>query len=76
MTTVETAPPPTKRRITAAQLHVLQLMAAGQTNQAIARRLGITEASVRSRTVALYGKLGARDRAHAVAIGFRQGLLS
>lgn len=70
MTTTETS------RITLPQLHVLQFMAAGETNRSIASRLKITEASVRSRTVALYRNLGARDRAHAVAIGFRTGLLS
>lgn len=54
---------------------VLELLAEGYTNARIARLLGVSENAVRTRVRALYADLGARDRAHAVALGFRCGAL-
>jgi two-component system nitrate/nitrite response regulator NarL len=54
---------------------VLRLLAEGRTNAQIGARLGITSNTVKSRLTALYRALGARDRAHAVALGYRRGLL-
>jgi DNA-binding CsgD family transcriptional regulator len=54
---------------------VLELLAEGYTNARIARALGISENAARTRVRALYADLGARDRAHAVALGFRCGAL-
>ncbi|AEW98754.1 response regulator [Streptantibioticus cattleyicolor] len=68
-----TAPeqPPTDR-----ELEVLRLVAAGTTNKDAARRLFISEATVKTHLLHLYAKLGVRDRAAAVAEGYRKGLLS
>lgn len=58
------------------ELAVLKLIADGRTNEAIGRALGISHETVKSRTLSMYRKLPARDRAHAVSIGYRTGLLT
>jgi DNA-binding NarL/FixJ family response regulator len=62
--------PPTPR-----QLEILQLIADGLSNGEIARRLFITEETCKSHVRAMLGRLQARSRSEAVAIGFRSGLL-
>lgn len=57
------------------QRAVLQLSAQGAPNSEIAERLGIGEETVRSHFKAVLRKLNARDRAQAVAIGLRSGLI-
>jgi len=52
-----------------------RLIADGLTSGPIAARPGLSVATVKSHVAAIHAKLGARSRAHAVAIGFRQGLL-
>jgi FixJ family two-component response regulator len=47
----------------------------GASRPEIARRLGISEATVRSHSKAIFAKLGVNERAHAVAVGFRLGLI-
>lgn len=55
------------------ETEVLQLLAAGEPNKVIARRLGIGVATVERHVASIYRKLGARGRAdaalHAVALG-------
>ncbi|WP_030569680.1 response regulator transcription factor [Streptomyces aureocirculatus] len=58
------------------QRQLLGLVAGGHTNRAAARRLGVTEDAVRKRLTARYRELGARDRAHAVALALCTGLLA
>ena len=54
---------------------VLALVAEGLTNQEIADRLGIRPETVKTHVRAILSELGARNRAHAVTLGFRRGLL-
>ena len=54
---------------------VLALVARGMTNGAIAQRLLVSEATVKTHLVHVYGKLGVSDRAAAVAIGYEKGIL-
>ncbi|MFF4403787.1 response regulator transcription factor [Streptomyces sp. NPDC001404] len=61
--------------MTARELQVLELISQGLTDAAIGRALHITQATVNSHTRRLYAKLGVRQRAHAVAIAYEQGLL-
>lgn len=61
--------------LTPRELEVLQLMAEGLTNKAIARRMGISEHTVKFHVGAMLGKLGAASRAEAIAIAARQGLI-
>jgi DNA-binding NarL/FixJ family response regulator len=51
-------------------------MADGKSNAAIGRELLVSEDTVRTHARRLFRKLGARDRAHAVAAGFRKRLLA
>jgi DNA-binding NarL/FixJ family response regulator len=62
---------PTRR-----QLEVLDLVKEGLRNKEIASELGISEATVNYHIKHLGDKLGANDKAHAVAIALRRGLLS
>jgi DNA-binding CsgD family transcriptional regulator len=52
------------------------MVAGGQTNSQTAVRLFISEATVKTRLVHIYAKLGASDRAAAVAEAFNRGLLT
>ncbi|MFD0557208.1 LuxR family two component transcriptional regulator [Stackebrandtia endophytica] len=55
---------------------VLELIASGLTNQEAAKRLFISEATVKTHLLHLYAKLGVNDRAAAVAAGFSRGYLT
>jgi DNA-binding NarL/FixJ family response regulator len=55
---------------------VLRLLADGLSNLEIAGKLVIAEETAKTHVRHLLGKLAARTRAHAVAIGFRHDLLS
>jgi DNA-binding NarL/FixJ family response regulator len=54
---------------------VLQLLAEGLTNRAIAQRLGISEHTVKFHVNAILGKLAAQSRADAVMRATRLGLI-
>jgi DNA-binding NarL/FixJ family response regulator len=62
--------------LTERELQVLRGMADGQSNAEIGRDLFVSEDTVKTHARRLFRKLGARDRAHAVAAGFRAGLVS
>jgi two-component system response regulator DesR len=55
---------------------VLELISAGSTNREIAQRLYLSPHTVKEHTSALYRKLGARNRAEAVQLAQRIGLLA
>jgi DNA-binding NarL/FixJ family response regulator len=57
------------------ELEVLRLIAAGNSNKRIARRLFIAEETVKGHVHHLLQKLGAQDRSHAVAIGIKRGII-
>lgn len=61
--------------LTAAEIDVLQLIAAGNTNKLIGDRLGITEDTVKARVKNILSKLGAHDRTHAVTIALKRGII-
>ncbi len=54
---------------------VLRLIADGYSNQGIANALVVSVETVRTHIKSLLRKLSARDRAHAVSLGYRAGLL-
>jgi DNA-binding NarL/FixJ family response regulator len=62
-------------RVTRRELEVLELIAEGLSTRDISRRLWVTEETVKTHVRRLLSKLGARTRAHAVAIAFRRGVL-
>ena len=65
----------TNSLLTPRELAVLRLVAAGQSNRQIADSLGITERTVKFHVTAIFNKLGADNRAQAVALAGRRGLL-
>ena len=58
------------------EIEVLQLISDGLVNREIGVRLYLSEETVKSHVRHLLAKLQARSRAHAVAIGFRRGLIA
>jgi DNA-binding NarL/FixJ family response regulator len=67
---------PVAEVLSARELEVLQLVAAGNNNREAARRLFISEATVKTHLLNIYGKLEVNDRAAAVAEAFNRGLLT
>ncbi len=61
--------------LTARERETLALLADGASNKLIARKLDISVHTAKFHVAAVLGKLHARNRADAVAIGLRQGLL-
>ena len=57
------------------EIEVLQLISDGLVNREIGHRLFLSEETVKSHVRHLLAKLQARSRAHAVAVGFRRGLI-
>ena len=63
-------------QLTPRELEVLELLAAGDSNQAIAEKLIISVRTVKKHTGNIYGKLGVDSRMQAVARARELGLLS
>jgi DNA-binding NarL/FixJ family response regulator len=61
--------------LTAGEVSVLQLIAAGNANKQIADQLSITEETVKWRVKNILSKLGANDRTQAVMIGVKRGII-
>ena len=62
--------------LTGRERQVLELVAAGLPNKAIARQLGISEHTAKFHVGSLLGKLGAASRTEAVTLATRRGLLA
>ncbi len=67
---------PLQEPLTARELEVLQLVSQGLPNKLIARRLGISEHTVKFHVSSTYAKLGAASRTEAVSLAARRGLIS
>lgn len=65
----------TDDELTQREIDVLRLIAAGNSNKLIADHLSIGEATVKSHVTNILSKLGANDRAHAVTIGLKRGII-
>ncbi|WP_073947694.1 response regulator [Streptomyces kebangsaanensis] len=66
---------PASGPLSAREREVLALVAKGTSNREIARELFISEATVKTHLTHLYAKLGAKDRAAAVAVAYDRGIL-
>ena len=61
--------------LTAREVEILKLIAMGQPNKQIARRLDISEKTVRNHVSNMYEKLHIYDRSQAVLYAVRKGLI-
>jgi DNA-binding NarL/FixJ family response regulator len=66
---------PAREPLSQRELEVLALVASGSSNKETAKRLFISEATVKTHLIHVYAKLGVKDRAAAVAVAFERGLL-
>jgi len=62
--------------LTAREVQVLELLAEGLPNKAIAERLRISDQTVKFHVAAIAGKLGASNRTDAVRRAVRRGLIT
>jgi DNA-binding NarL/FixJ family response regulator len=62
--------------LTAREVEVLERLAEGLPNKAIAERLGISDQTVKFHVASIYGKLGVSNRTAAVRRAVRRGMIS
>ena len=71
--------PPTSRPapegLTTREVEVLRLVAGGLANREVARRLVVSEATVKTHVNHLLAKLAVRDRAQLVAWAYQHGVV-
>jgi two-component system, NarL family, response regulator len=74
---VDPAVPPkgSRGKLTRRQREILQLLADGESISVAARELELSEETVKTHTKNAVTRLGARNRAHAVAIALRESLI-
>lgn len=68
-------PQGSRGKLTQRQRQILQLLADGESTTVAARELDLSEETVKTHTKNALGRLGARNRAHAVAIAIRECLI-
>ena len=73
---VQLADHATDDALTAREVEVLQLVAAGNSNKLIADHLSLSEDTIKGHVKNILSKLGANDRTHAVTIGLKRGIIS
>ena len=62
--------------LTSRERQILELLAEGLGNRAVASRLGISRFTVKFHVAAILAKLGAASRTEAVTVGVRRGLIA
>jgi DNA-binding NarL/FixJ family response regulator len=67
---------PLMEPLTPREVQVLELLALGLPNRAIAGRLAISDQTVKFHVASIAGKLGARNRTEAVRLAIRRGLVT
>ncbi|MER5893232.1 response regulator transcription factor [Streptomyces sp. NPDC001876] len=72
---VRTPAAPGHESLSAREREVLCLVARGTSNREIAAELFISEATVKTHLTHVFAKLGAKDRAAAVAVAYERGIL-
>ena len=66
---------PAEEKLSAREIEVLQLVAEGSSNSEIAKCLHISQATVKSHLIHIFGKLGVSDRTAAVTSALQRGIL-
>jgi DNA-binding NarL/FixJ family response regulator len=67
---------PAEEKLSSRELEVLGLVAEGASNAEIADCLHISQATVKSHLVHIFGKLGVSDRTAAVTVAIQRGILN
>ena len=62
-------------QLSSREIDVLRLIGAGNANKQIADKLSIGETTVKNHISNIFSKLGANDRAHAVTIALKRGII-
>ena len=71
-----TEPEVIEEALTPREIQVLELLAEGLANKAIAERLSISDQTVKFHVAAILGKLGVANRTEAVRVAVRRGLIA
>lgn len=66
---------PAEERLSQREIEVLQLVAQGHSNQEIAKRLHVSNATIKTHLIHIYDKLGVDDRTAAVTAALARGIL-
>lgn len=66
---------PAEEQLSAREIEVLQLVATGHSNKQIGQLLHISEATVKTHLIHIYGKLGVNDRTAAVTVALDRRIL-
>ena len=66
---------PAEESPSAREIDILELVAKGKSNKEIAKELWISEATVKTHMLHLFGKLGVADRTAAVTEALRRGVI-
>ncbi len=74
-TAADGAEPPPLESLTAREIDVVELLAQGLPNKAIAARLGISDQTVKFHVASIYGKLGATNRTDAARRALKAGVI-
>ena len=75
MRTRSPSPPPGLDDLTAREREVVSLVASGLSNEEIARRIYVSQSTVKTHVARAMTKLGARDRAQLVVTAYESGLV-
>lgn len=66
---------PVEESLSAREIEVLQLVAAGQSNREIGKALHISAATVKTHLIHIFAKLGVSDRTAAVTAALEKGII-
>jgi DNA-binding NarL/FixJ family response regulator len=67
---------PAEETLSAREIEVLELVSQGTSNKEVAKRLWISETTVKTHLLHIYDKLGVTDRTAAVTVALKRGILS
>lgn len=66
---------PAEEALSPREVEVLRLVARGSSNQEIARALHVSQATIKSHLIHIFGKLGVNDRTAAVTVALERGIM-
>jgi len=67
---------PSRQALSTREIEVLDLVRSGLSHKEVARSLHLSEATVKTHLIHIYGKLGVDDRTSAVNVALEKGILS